>query len=444
MLPDPRPLLTLRGLDLDRRTPDGPVRILQGIDLDLGSGIWTAVVGGNGSGKSSLLKFLAGEESPAAGRTALMAQDPDEQLIGGSVRQELTLGRRDLDPEPILREFGLDGSGDLNPHLLSAGQKQRLALAVATGGDPGILLCDEPTALQDEDQAAWVLERLDRWRGAGPGRTLLTATCDLREAERADRLVVLEGGRIVAQGPAAALLDQGACDAVLAPGPSTDRPWRGEPAAGRGEPVLVLEDVACRFDDRGGGFAGVDLTLRPGQRLGITGPNGSGKSTLLAVCAGLRPPEKGRVRLAGRGLYRGGRPDLDHGAALLAPQFPEYFFSRSTVAGEIALDPRLAIREAEEFLAAWGLPADLARRNPHDLSSGQRRRLALGLVVHSGRPVLLLDEPSAAQDRQGRERILGLLEEVPPDAGLVIASHDRDFRARAGCSLLSLGPRGLA
>ncbi|MGD9547674.1 MAG: ABC transporter ATP-binding protein [Candidatus Krumholzibacteriia bacterium] len=444
MPPDPGPLLTLRGLDLDRRTPDGPVRILQGIDIDLAPGTWTALVGGNGSGKSSLLKYLAGEESPAAGRAALMVQDPDEQLIGGTVRQELRLGRVDLDPEPILRDFGLEGAGDLNPHLLSAGQKQRLALAVTTGCDPAILLCDEPTALQDDAQAAWVLDRLDRWRRAVPGRTLLTATCDRREAGRADRLVVLAGGRIVAQGPAADLLDKGAGDGVLAPGPIPAGERRRGPSAGRGEPVLVLENVACRFDDRGGGFAAVDLTLKPGQRLGITGPNGCGKSTLLAVCAGLRSPESGRVRLDGRDLYRGGRPDLDHGAALLAPQFPEYFFSRPTVAGEIALDPRLAIQDAAEFLAAWGLPADLARRNPHDLSSGQRRRLALGLVVHSGRPVLLLDEPTAAQDREGRERILGLLDGVPPEAGLIIASHDRDFLVRAGCTLLALGPGGLA
>ena len=85
----------------------------------------------------------------------------------------------------------------------------------------------------------------------------------------------------------------------------------------------------------------------------------------------------------------------------------------------------------------------LARSNPHDLSSGQKRRLALGLVVRSGRPLLLLDEPTAALDRAGRVGIGRLLADLPASTALVVASHDRGFLRSLGCRILVLGPEGL-
>ena len=83
-------------------------------------------------------------------------------------------------------------------------------------------------------------------------------------------------------------------------------------------------------------------------------------------------------------------------------------------------------------------------RNPHDLSTGQKRRLALGLVVLSRRPVVLLDEPTAALDRAGRRQVLALLDRMPDDTVLLIASHDREFLAAAGCRQLELTPNGLS
>jgi ATPase subunit of ABC transporter with duplicated ATPase domains len=128
---------------------------------------------------------------------------------------------------------------------------------------------------------------------------------------------------------------------------------------------------------------------------------------------------------------------------MIAPQFPEYLFTRSQVAQEIRLDPVLVKVDPERFLEQLGLPAELAERNPHDLSSGQRRRLALGLVLFSGRAVLLLDEPTAALDRAGRSLVLDLIDHVPANTGLLIASHDREFLEAAGCRILELGPEGL-
>ena len=119
------------------------------------------------------------------------------------------------------------------------------------------------------------------------------------------------------------------------------------------------------------------------------------------------------MHLGNRRLYARGALDTGHGLALLAPQFPEYLFSRSTRGAEIAVDPALARLDVAAFLRELGLPADVGARHPRDLSSGQRRRLALGLVLRSGRPLLLLDEPTVALDGPGRRLVRRLLAAVP-------------------------------
>lgn len=453
-------LVALRGWSLVRETPGGPVTLLHNLDLDLRRGEWVALLGANGSGKTSLLRWLAGDDSPLRVPAGLVFQDPDEALLAATAADELGLGRPDLDVPAWLAEFGLADIAAVDPRLLSAGEKQRLALAAVEAAAPAILLCDEPTALQDAAHAAWIVARVRAWRER-TGGTVLWATQRRAEAALADRLLVFDGGRLVADGPPAAWLDREPVrgllgDTAAAAGGAAAAPdggaataagtatAAGEGGAGGGPGAGVVaawEGVACRHGPRG--FAGVDLALRAGDRIGLTGPSGCGKSTLLAVAAGLRAPQAGAVRLGGRTLYGRGAPDLGHGAALLAPQFPEYLFTRATVAEEIALDPALAAAGAGALLAAAGLPAALAARNPHDLSSGEKRRLAVALVARSGRPLLLLDEPTAGLDRDGRARVAALVRAAPPAAAVVVASHDGDLLAGCCRAVYELGPAGL-
>lgn len=437
---DAGPFLDLRGWALSHRRPDGAAPLLAGLDLRLPRGGWIAVAGANGSGKSSLLSFLAGAGSPLRVPAALLPQDPDDQFVAATVAGELALGREA--PANAPAGFGLEDLLAADPRLLSAGQKQRLALAVALGTGPLVLLCDEPTALQDAGQAAWVLDCLDAWRRR-TGGCVLTATCDRREALRADELLVLADGCVAARGDPALVLADPAWAALFADGLEGPSPGTGRPSgAGTEAPLLTLAGVGCRFGESDG-FGGVDCEVRPGQRLGLTGGNGCGKSTLLAVCAGARRPDAGQVRLGERRLYERRERDTRHGLALLAPQFPEYLFSRSSVAQEIAVDPALAAQAPAEFLVGLGLPAAAAARHPRDLSSGQRRRLALGLVLRSGRPLLLVDEPTVALDGPGRALVRRLLSEVPREAAVVVASHDHRFLEACGCEVRVLGPGGL-
>ena len=439
-----------------RETPTGQVPLLRDVNLVIRRGEWIGILGANGSGKSSLLRWLAGDESPLAGRIGLIFQDPDEGLVAGTVTEELALGRPEFSSggrvvaetvTPVLATYGLTSFAQLAPQLLSAGQKQRLAVAVVLSGEPQILLCDEPTSLQDSEHATWLLKRIKSWRQKCDG-TVLYATLRPHEAELADRLLMFQDGRILADGPPAEVMARP--EAVRLLGQNT-APRRSATTAIRPEarqttvpaPVAEWCGVGCRFPETGFEFRSVDLVLMPGQRVGLTGPNGCGKSTLLAVAAGLRSPDAGQCRLLGRVLCADGRADLDHGAALLAPQFPEYLFTRPTVAQEIELDPALATMGCERLLAVAGLPLTISNRNPHELSSGQKRRLAVAMVVHSGRPLLLLDEPTACLDREGRTRILDMLANIPAETTLVVASHDTGLLEECGCEIYSLGSCGL-
>ncbi len=440
-------LLALRGWSLTRETAAGPVTLLRDLDLTLRRGEWVALAGANGSGKTSLLRWLAGEDSPLRVRCGLVFQDPGEPLVGGD-RRRGTGARtsRAGPPAPLLREFGLDGAAGLDPRVLSAGEQQRLGLAVAEAGEPELLLCDEPAALQDEAHARWLRERLRAWR-VRTGGAVVYATQRRAEALLADRLVVLDGGRIVADGAAGRLWWIGRRRWICwrrrsRTAEAADVSPRGR--TGAATVVAAWENVSCRWPEGARGFAGVSLRLRAGDRIGITGASGAGKSTLLACAAGLRAPDTGRCRLAGRALCaRGSARSRTRSARCWRRSFPSTS-SRGRAwrrkSRSIRRSPRAGV---DGVLAAAGLPPALAGRNPHDLSSGERRRLAVALVGLSGRPLLLFDEPTAGLDRGGARGVAHLLRAAPADAAVVVASHDPAFLVACGCRIFSLGPDGL-
>jgi len=444
-------LLEFRAWSLLRDGPAGSTTLLRDIDLVLRRGEWLGILGANGSGKTSLLRYLAGEDSPLGARSAMVFQDPDEGIVAGSVGEELTLGQPRTAKAAAQRwltrtlaAYNLAGYELLPPQLLSAGQKQRLAVAVALAGRPEVLFCDEPTSLQDREGADWLLHRLRSW-WRETGGTVLYTTQRREEALLADRLLLLSEGRLVAEGlPPSVMAHPEAVRLLGEPTAASDLPKpRLEARSDQGALVARWEGIGCRYPLTGTLFRGVDLAIPAGSRIGLTGPNGCGKSTLLAMAVGWRAPDVGRCVLLDRPLCPDGKPDLDHGAALLAPQFPEYLFTRSRVDAEIGLDPALARWGTDRLLQSVALPADHAGRNPHELSSGQKRRLALALVIRSGRPLLLLDEPTAGLDLPGRRQVLGLLSEVPEQTAVVVASHDVSFLKAWGGQINVLTADGL-
>ncbi|WP_315099159.1 ABC transporter ATP-binding protein [uncultured Cellulomonas sp.] len=215
--PGPR-VLTARGLCVRR----GGRTVLQGVDLDVQAGTVTAVVGLNGSGKSSLLLALAGllpATGTVTGRSVgLVFQHPEHQLLARTVRDEIAWGPRrarasDVDARvsDALTAFRLTGLEDRDPFRLSGGQQRRLSLAAMAACGHDVLLADEPTFGQDRRTSAACADALRRL--ADEGRGVVLVTHDLRlVGEVADEVLVLRAGRVLAHGPVDAVL---ADDALL-------------------------------------------------------------------------------------------------------------------------------------------------------------------------------------------------------------------------------------
>ena len=208
--------------------PDAPEPALDGVSLDILPGSFTAVLGANGSGKSTLAKHLNAILTPAAGkvlvdgmdtadegsllairrRVGMVFQNPDNQIVANVVEDDVAFAPENLGVEPgeirrrvdeALRQVGMYEFRLHAPHLLSGGQKQRVAIAGVLAMEPDVLVLDEPTAMLDPQGRREVLaaaERLRRQRGI----TVVLITHHMDEAAAADRIVVLDRGRVALDG----------------------------------------------------------------------------------------------------------------------------------------------------------------------------------------------------------------------------------------------------
>ncbi|GAB2971419.1 hypothetical protein GCM10023080_039070 [Streptomyces pseudoechinosporeus] len=485
----PGALLSVRGLSVE--TDDGHA-VLEGVDLDLAPGELLAVVGESGSGKTTLVLAGLGYVAPglrhAGGEVRLdghsplglderrlrrlrasvcgyVAQDPRTALashlrVGAQISEVLRARQTPKDewPERIERALllaGLDRPDevvDRRPHQLSGGQRQRVALAVALSAEPRLLVLDEPTSALDTVTAAAFLADLTRLRRE-TGTAVLLVSHDLASvASVADRVAVMDAGRIVEQGPAEAVLTEPASvrgrALVAAARPAALAAADSVQGAGPGA-LLRASDISLVRGVRGVHgqpvLDGVSLDLEPGDCLSVVGPSGSGKTTLLRCLAGLDTPTSGEIRLHGAELAPAVR-DRDPRQLRrmqLVPQDPYASLNpRHTVAAIVGrpLTFRQDIpagrqpAEVERLLAHVGLDPGLAERHPGALSGGQRQRVALARALAAGPEVLLCDEVTSALDPSVAASVTDLIARLRAELGLavVMVTHDLSVAARLG------------
>jgi energy-coupling factor transport system ATP-binding protein len=421
--------------------------------------------GGVVAGEVEIAGLDAREHGPAeiGGEVGLVAQDPETQVVSTTVRAELELPL-EIRGEPAAARARAVEEAALAlaiPHLLgratgslSGGELQRVALAAALVLRPRLVLLDEPTSQLDPvagDELVWLLRRLnEEW-----GMAVVLAEHRLERClVHADRVVALEDGRVAFDGPPAGFLEWAiAADPDLAtpaarlfdlaglrplpvgvkearerlaaiglelPRQSPLGVDRRRRRARRAPADLALEARGAWVAlDPGTGprdvLRGLELALRPGERVALMGRNGAGKSTLLRAAAGRLAVVRGSV-------------SAPRGCALV-PQSPGDLFLRERVGEELPGEAGAAA------LAAVGL-AGAADSDPRDLSGGERQRLALAIVMAGRGPdgalpgLVCLDEPTRGMDR-GRKRDLAawLGHLAGAGAAVLVATHDVEFAA---------------
>ncbi|MEV0358764.1 ATP-binding cassette domain-containing protein [Nocardia sp. NPDC050697] len=424
--------------------------LLAGVDLRIAAGEIVALVGGSGSGKTTTALALFGEFPPGAevrgsarvrGRAAFVPQHPAAALdpvrrIGSALR-ELAGHHGNADPATALRRAHLPGDRAFLrrfPHQLSGGQQQRLLIAGALLGDPVLVVADEPTTGQDPVTRAGIVAELRGLRAAGIAVLVLCHDLDVVRGS-ADRVLVLDRGRVVEEGRVAEVFAAPAAEytraLVAAAAPGAPSP-RGQTPAGVGAARLEITGLAARHHDAPV-LHDITLTVEPGTCLGIVGRSGSGKTTLARCLAGLHAPAAGAIRLDGTPLPRTLEARGRGGIAAVQYVFQDAagsFDHHRPILEQVArtairlrgLRARAARAAAAELLERLGLPAATTARRPAHLSGGELQRAALARALLARPRLLVADEITTALDTVTRAAILDVLATL--GITRVVIAHD--------------------
>ncbi|MBB3310526.1 peptide/nickel transport system ATP-binding protein [Rhizobium sp. BK196] len=493
------PILSVRNLSVDARTPEGRKPVLKDISFDLASGETLCLAGESGSGKSvtslSIMGLLPKASLQVASGSimlgerdllklseramrgvrgadiAMVFQEPmtslnpvmsiGAQLMeairehqGGENAEAIALQMLDavqiVDPTKRLKQY---------PHELSGGMRQRVMIAMALSCRPKVLIADEPTTALDVTVQAQIL-KLMRELKSEFGTSIVLITHDMGVvAEMADRVIIMQDGSIVEEGPAVTIFRaprQNYTQQLLSAVPrlgafaGTDGP---PSITSRG--VETLQDRAPVLNVRGlnvtyGGAASflfkgkappaavidVSFDILPGETLGLVGESGSGKSTTGKAVLGLIP-FTGDVVINGRNIaglshremrpvrrtaqmifqdpYASLDPRMSVGAAIAEPLVIHGIAAKSERQDRIA-----------ELLRRVGLTPDAATRYPHEFSGGQRQRICIARALALKPKLIVADESVAALDVSVRARVLDLMLELQESMGLsyLFISHD--------------------
>lgn len=432
-------------------------------ELKIEKGDFTLLTGESGSGKTTLLRRLAGEDilqGKEEGRLkktcqshAYVWQNPSAQIVTDSVSYEIVFGLENMGMEKsrmqrrlaeVVTFFGLEGLLEREPMKLSGGEMQTLNVAAAVAMDPELLLLDEPFSRLDPVAAHRLAEFLRRIQEE-LGITILIAEQRLEDVlALADRMIVMENGKIRAQGTPEEVLQAQKGTENISYFPSYVKlyyemsggtglhtvPLSAKEArrwfeadfisAGEEKPEIpdspkeeiIGKEVWFRYEKNlPDVLRGCDFSFPKERITCLSGGNGSGKTTLLFLLYGRYKPYHGKIK------------NMPQSVSLL-PQQSEYFSICESVEKECA-----RISGAKELACRFGLQ-ELFSRNPADLSGGERQRLGLALALSKEAECYFLDEPTKGLDAVSKTVLGEILQEWKQRGKtILIVSHDMEFAA---------------
>ena len=469
---------------------------LDDVTLEVCRGERVCVLGANGSGKSTLASVICGLLAPDEGdvelaghavctggvpdlaayrdarrQLGLVFQNPDDQIVTSVVADDVAFGPENLGVPRAqiaarvareLRRVAMEKYAHADPSRLSGGQRQRVCIAGALAMEPAVLVLDEPSSLLDVRGRAAIMRVMGRLAAAGA--TLVHVTHFMDEALAADRVIVMQHGRMALEGTPdevfatknaqviealglempfgarlAAALRADAADggAIAAPGaPSGEKPAACAPAAE--PPAILARDLGFSYGPDAQALDGVSLEVPVRATTAIVGQTGSGKSTLLRLLCGLEAADAGSLTVCGiNAATKRGRRQIRRAVGYVM-QHPERQLFAQTVAEDVAFGPRnqgLSAAEVERRVAhALDLVGLTDRRDasPLELSGGQQRLAAIAGVLAMEPELLVLDEPTAGLDPRGRARLRALMADLAAHGvTLLQVTHSMEDAARA-------------
>ena len=483
--------------DLSFSYPNAKKESLSGVNLSVEKGEYVVLCGKSGSGKTTLLRHLKSVLTPhgkrsgqilfcgvsidevskqdQASKIGFVMQNPDDQIVTDKVWHELAFGLESLGCDQktmrlrvaeMASYFGIQGWFHRNVAELSGGQKQLLNLASIMAMQPEMLILDEPTSQLDPIAASDFLNTV-RKINLELGTTILITEHRLEDIyHAADRVVVMEGGKIIANDTPRRVGEQlysqnnemfaalptpvrvfygakarGNCPLTVREG----RNWLSktfenrtltavepdsEPAmAETKDPALKVKEAWFRYEkDSPDVLRGVSFEVPAGSLFAVVGGNGAGKSTALKAVCGICKIYRGRVEIFGKDLkkYRSG--ELFHNCLAMLPQDPKSLFVKKTVREELAE----MCREENMIAQAAALCEieSLMDSHPYDLSGGEQQRAALAKVLLTQPRLLLLDEPTKGLDSFFKQKFAQILRKLRQQGmTIIMVSHDVEFCA---------------